>query len=120
MKKIIAQKSKGDIAIQAIVTNQGTTLKLTGWNGQDYVPLVDIFPEMDSDYVNNEVSKFQYIHSTARYKQNESISVLCYSDPQIERAYQSMRQLWIMISKATDLGPRAEVCKNKLEELGFK
>ena len=123
MKKIIDYKNRGQIVIQATVTNQDTTLKLIGWNEQDedYVPLIKIFPEMESDYVSNELREFQEVEPTFRkYKQTESVSVTCYSDPEIERAYQALRQLWIVISKATELSPRAQLCKSQLKEIGFK
>lgn len=51
----------------------------------------------------------------------EKAYITCYTEPQIERAYQALLELWeaIKIAAATP-SPKAMVAKNKLEELGFK
>ena len=129
MKKVIESlSSQMKVLVQAQTTDQKTTMILSieldgqhwGFSWDTLVSRFDLgnfsrCGDVVEKWISNDPKRrrFERLYCTA--------SVDCYTEPQIERAYQALLVLWeaIKIAAATP-SPKAIVAKNKLEELGFK
>ena len=131
MKKVIFEKDLTKICIEASLCDNATKLNIVAYYRQDvWRDWSDMIPQViggSFSRCENIIKDFQAADPKRRVARSGTgfncaeFSIMCYTEPQIERAYQALLELWeaIKIAAATP-SPRAIVAKNKLEELGFK
>lgn len=131
MKKVILEKDQTKIYIEASVQDNATKLNLVAYYRdnvwRDWTGMIPQVIGGSFSRCEEVVQRFQAEDPKRRVARSgvafncAEFSIVCYTQPQIERAYQALLELWeaIKLAAATP-SPKAIVAKNKLEELGFK
>lgn len=132
MKKVLELINFHKVELVAVVADGHTDLHIRITFGEDNPTAVRFKDEMlhaslrklcDCSYqefverVRPVLLRFNEIKNCT-YKEHEELFARCYTEPQIERGYQAMLELWQALKTAsTTKPPRRIVAESKLKEL---